>query len=170
PGAIAPIARAADGSLRDALSLLDQAIAFGNGRLAESEVRAMLGTVDRGQVEGLLAALVAGDGPGLLAAIEDFAAYALDFGAALDELATLLHRVQLRQLAPGGEADPVPEAHAAALAPEQVSLWYQMAVTGRRDLPLAPTPRIGFEMALLRMLAFRPAAPAAGQGEPAAAA
>ena len=159
PGSIAPIARSADGSLRDALSLLDQAIAFGNGALTEADVRAMLGTVDRSQVQGLLDALVAGDGAALLAAVDAFAAFALDYGAALEELASLLHRIQLHQLVPAERDDaPALAAHAAALAPEQVQLWYQMALTGRRDLPLAPTPRIGFEMALLRMLAFRPAA------------
>jgi len=169
--AIAPIARAADGSLRDALSLLDQAIAFGNGALNEADVRSMLGTVDRSQVTGLLDALAAGDGAALFAAVEAFAAFALDFGAALEELATLLHRIQLLQLVPAAQsgADAALAAHAAALAPEQVQLWYQMAINGRRDLPLAPTPRIGFEMALLRMLAFRPAGGSAAAVKPPAA-
>jgi DNA polymerase-3 subunit gamma/tau len=160
PGAIALLARAADGSLRDGLSLLDQAIAYTGGQLNEAAVNAMLGTVDRAQVGALLEALAAGDGPGLMAKVEELAAFSPDFGHVLEDLATALHQIQLQQLVPGmaGEAERVDIAGLAArLSPELVQLWYQMAVTGRRDLAHAPSPRTGFEMSLLRMLAFRPA-------------
>jgi DNA polymerase III subunit gamma/tau len=155
--AIHQLARAADGSLRDGLSLLDQAIAYGGGALRESEVRAMLGTVDRSQVGALVEALVAADGERLLATVDAIAAFAPDFGAALDALAEALHRLQLAQLvpaaAPRDERLDLP-ALAAAVPAERVQLWYQMALQGRRELPMAPSERIGFEMALLRMLAF----------------
>ncbi|HET6604317.1 MAG TPA: DNA polymerase III subunit gamma/tau [Xanthomonadaceae bacterium] len=159
PAAIALLARAADGSLRDGLSLLDQAIAYGSGRVREADVRAMLGTVDRGRVAGLLETLAGGDGRALLAQVEEFAGFSPDFDAALEELGSLLHAVQLAQLVPG--AEPPDESAAvqriaAASSPELVQLWYQMVLTGRRDLPQAPSRRTGFEMALLRMLAFRP--------------
>jgi DNA polymerase-3 subunit gamma/tau len=153
------LARAADGSLRDGLSLLDQAIAHGGGALHAHEVHAMLGTVERAKVRVLLDALSAGDGAALLAEIEHIAGFAPDFAQVLDELAGLLHRIQLLQLVPdaAGETDADLLGLAGRLASQDVQLWYQMAVTGRRDLPLAPTPRVGFEMALLRMLAFVPA-------------
>ena len=153
------LARAADGSLRDGLSLLDQAIAHGGGALHAHEVHAMLGTVERAKVRMLLDTLAAGDGSALMAEIDHIGAFAPDFGQVLDELAGLLHRVQLLQLVPdaAGEGDADLLGLAGRLAPQDVQLWYQMAVTGRRDLPLAPTPRVGFEMALLRMLAFVPA-------------
>jgi DNA polymerase-3 subunit gamma/tau len=158
-GSVALLARGADGSLRDGLSLLDQALAFCGGALSEPEVRAMLGTVDRAQIGAVLQALVAGDGHELLQVAERIADFAPDFAAVIDELAQALHRIQLLQLVPGYEfADHGAGlvAHADAVAPELVQLWYQMALHGRRDLPLAPNPRIGFEMTLLRMLAFRP--------------
>jgi len=157
------LARAADGSLRDGLSLLDQAIAHGGGSLQAAEVHAMLGTVERAKVRVLLDVLAAGDGAALLAEIDRIAGFSPDFAQVLDELAGLLHRVQLVQLVPeaAGEGDAGLLALAGAVAAEDVQLWYQMAITGRRDLPLAPTPRVGFEMALLRMLAFAPATPAA---------
>ena len=174
-GAITLLARAADGSLRDGLSLLDQAIAYAGGALGEDTVRAMLGTVDRTQVAALLEGLAAGDGDALLGTVDSLAGFAPDWGNVLEALAEALHRIQVRQLVPGavraGEGVPV-DSLAERLRPEVVQLWYQMAVNGRRDLELAPTPRIGFEMAVLRMLAFRPeadagplplAAPAAAQ-------
>ena len=163
-GSIALLARGADGSLRDGLSLLDQALAFGAGALQEDDVRSMLGTVDRTQVGALLAALAAGDGVELMAVAERIAGFAPDFGSALDELAQALHRVQLLQLVPGVElADDRIDLPgiAGAVSAELIQLWYQMALLGRRDLPLAPSPRVGFDMTLLRMLAFRPAADAA---------
>ena len=159
--AIAELARAADGSLRDGLSLLDQALAFGGGRVQSDDVRGMLGSVDRNQISGLLDALSANDGACLMQVAEDIAGFAPDFAGVLDELAHALHRIQLTQLVPDlqVEAEGIDVASlAAALPPETVQLWYQMALLGRRDIDLAPSPRVGFEMTLLRMLAFQPAA------------
>jgi DNA polymerase-3 subunit gamma/tau len=163
-GAIALLARGADGSLRDGLSLLDQAIAYTASALDEAGVRTMLGSVDRARIGALLDALAAGNGAALMDEVGTLAGFASDFAQVLDELAATLHRIQLRQLVPDldtgadtEEADVGIAALAAQLAPELVQLWYQMAIGGRRDLSLAPTPRTGFEMALLRMLAFRPA-------------
>jgi DNA polymerase-3 subunit gamma/tau len=157
--AIETLARAADGSLRDGLSLLDQAIAHGGGTLDAGEVHAMLGSVERGKVRQLLDALVGADGANLVAEIDRLAEFSPDFGQVLDELAGLLHRIQLLQLVAdaGTEDDAELLALAGRLDPEDVQLWYQIAITGRRDLALAPTPRVGFEMCLLRMLAFVPA-------------
>src|SRR5690349_3505528 len=169
--AIGELARGADGSLRDGLSLLDQAIAYGGGALKADDVRAMLGSVARGQVLGVLDALADGDGARLMAECERIASYSPDFGGVLDDLAATLHRIQLIQLVPGyrGEGDGDAEEALAALAdrmqPEDVQLYYQIATTGRRDLALAPDARTGFEMALLRMLAFRPGEP--GESAPA---
>ncbi len=153
------IARGGNGSMRDALSLLDQAIAYGGGRLAGAEVRAMLGTVDRTRVSGLLEAIADDDAAALFARVGEVAEFAPDFGTVLDELAVQLHRVQMQQFlgaASGPDAADL-AALAGALAPEEVQLLYQIAITGRRDLGMAPNPRAGFEMTLLRMLAFRPA-------------
>ncbi|WP_445143869.1 DNA polymerase III subunit gamma/tau [Dyella sp. Tek66A03] len=160
--AIAELARGADGSLRDGLSLLDQAIAYGGGTLRVDDVRAMLGSVARGQVLGLLEALAAGDGEALMAECTRIASYSPDFGGVLDDLASVLHRIQLIQLVPGyrpdedGSDDSALVTLAQQLAPEDVQLYYQIATSGRRDLALAPDARTGFEMAMLRMLAFRP--------------
>ena len=157
--ALALLARAADGSLRDGLSLLDQAIAYTGGTLQEAGVNAMLGTVERAQVGELLESLAAGDGVRLMAAVVEMAQYSPDFGHVLEDLATELHRIQLQQLVPGFQPEPSridTVGLASRLAPELVQLWYQMAVNGRRDLGYAPSARAGFEMALLRMLAFRP--------------
>ena len=159
-GAVRLLTRAADGSLRDGLSLLDQAIAYAGGRLDEATIATMLGTVDRTRVDALLAALAEGDGDALLAEVDALAEFSPDWGAVLEALAASLHRVQVRQLVPAaaGDGDTVLDGLAGRLRPEVVQLWYQMALNGRRDLPLAPGPRAGFEMSLLRMLAFRPAA------------
>ena len=161
--AIRQLSKAADGSLRDGLSLLDQAIAYtGAGQdvaLEGSAVATMLGTVDRSRVALLLAALGAGDGAKLMAEIAALAEFSPDWNGVLDAFADALHRVQVRQLVPDvrieGDAIDV-DALAAQLRPELVQLWYQMALNGRRDLSLAPSARAGFEMAMLRMLAFRP--------------
>jgi len=167
--AIGELARAADGSLRDGLSLLDQAIAYGGGALHADDVRTMLGSVARGQVLGVLDALAAGDGERLLAECTQIASYSPDFGGVLDDIASVLHRLQLIQLIPGyrpdedGDDDGALAALAERITPEDVQLYYQIATSGRRDLSLAPDARTGFEMALLRMLAFRP-----GDGVPAA--
>ncbi len=173
-GALTLLARGADGSLRDGLSLLDQAIAYTAGVLDEAGVRAMLGTVDHARVGALLIALAAADGMALMSEVDALAGFSPDFGQVLDDIAATLHRIQLQQLVPdmtddqtgSGEVDVT--ALAARLAPELVQLWYQMAIGGRRDLSLAPSQRAGFEMALLRMLAFRPANADAGEtaGEP----
>ena len=159
--ALNELARSADGSLRDGLSLLDQAIAYGAGSVRTGEVRAMLGTIERGRVFALLQAVHAGDGSALLAEVDRLAEFSPDFGAVLDEIAAVLHRIQLKQLvsnysAPDETDDAGIDALAAALSPEATQLYYQIAILGRRDLPLAPTPRAGFEMLLLRMLAFSP--------------
>ncbi|GAB3791267.1 DNA polymerase III subunit gamma/tau [Dyella agri] len=160
-GAIEELSRGADGSLRDGLSLLDQAIAYGGGSLHADDVRTMLGSVARGQVLGVLDALADGDGTRLLAECAQIASYSPDFGGVLDDLAGVLHRLQLIQLIPGYRLDDDADgealhALAARIAPEDVQLYYQIALGGRRDLALAPDARTGFEMALLRMLAFRP--------------
>ncbi len=160
-GALTLLARDADGSLRDGLSLLDQAIAYSAGHLTAEAVHAMLGTLDHQAIAGLLAALASSDGPRLLAQVEVVAAFSPDYAQVLDDLAAALHAVQVRQLVPEA-ARALDGIDTAALATqvtaELVQLWYQMAVNGSRDLALAPTPRTGFEMTLLRMLAFQPMA------------
>lgn len=156
------LGRSADGSMRDALSLTDQAIAFGSGKLSDEDVRSMLGTIDRTAVFELLEALASSDGAKVLAAIEKMAEQAPDYSGALEELLSLLHRVAITQAVPGASDNSLGDqqrvvALAAAVTAEDVQLFYQMALVGRRDLPMAPDPRSGFEMVLLRMLAFRPA-------------
>ena len=156
------IARAADGSLRDALSLVDQAIAYGGGALREADVRAMLGNIEQTHVFVLLEALAQNNGQALLERAELLAQHAADFEAVLADLLTQLHRVALAQVMPAAINDDVGErdvvlALARAIAPEDVQLFYQIGTLGRRDLPLAPEAQAGFEMLLLRMLAFRPA-------------
>ncbi|WP_405241517.1 DNA polymerase III subunit gamma/tau [Lentisalinibacter salinarum] len=166
PEALALIARAAEGSVRDSLSLLDQAIAYGGGAVREDETRAMLGTVDRQHVTGLLDSLAAVDGSGLLATVAAIDEQFPDYARLLDEIAAALQRIAVYQLVGATDLEEADEAMVAAYAgrftPDDVQLYYQVAITGRRDLPLAPDPRAGFEMTLLRMLAFRPAG-AAGQ-------
>jgi len=162
PAAAALLARAAEGSMRDALSLLDQLIAFGGGTLNEANARAMLGTIDRGHVGRLIEALSRGDGPALLAEVGELDLDAPDYDRALVELAAFLQRVAIVQIVP--EAALQDEEFdagsltrlAQAISPEDVQLYYQIALGGRRDLGVAPEPRAGFEMTLLRMLAFRP--------------
>jgi DNA polymerase III subunit gamma/tau len=166
------LARGADGSVRDALSLLDQAASHGGGRLTERDVASMLGTVDREHAARLLDAVVAGDGPRILAEVASLDERAPSYDDVLATLAALVQRAAVLQAAPDLEDDEdglTPRARpiANAASPEDLQLWYQVAVAGRRDLPLAPSERAGCEMVLLRMLAFRFAAPA---GEPRAAA
>ena len=161
PAALNLVAHAAQGSLRDALSLLDQAIAYGAGRVEEQAVRAMLGTVDRSYLFSILEALARQDGARLLAIADDMQARSVGLEASLQELATLLHRVALAQVLPEaiGADDPDREALlslVSAFAPEDVQLYYQIALQGRADLPLAPDEYAGFTMPLLRMLAFAP--------------
>ncbi|ABI56859.1 DNA polymerase III subunit gamma/tau [Alkalilimnicola ehrlichii MLHE-1] len=161
PQALARLGQAAKGSMRDALSLLDQAIAFGAGAVREDEVCAMLGTIDRGFVLEALEALAAGDGRALLAVTARMSERAPDFSDALDELLHCLHQLALLQVVPEALPAGDPDADrlrdlAARLPAEDVQLYYQIALNGRRDLPLAPEGRTGFEMVLLRMLAFQP--------------
>jgi DNA polymerase-3 subunit gamma/tau len=169
PAALVALAQAARGSLRDALSLLDQAIAHGGGKVTESSVAAMLGLVGREHLHRILQALAAGDGPALIAAADAMAAHGLAFEQALQELASLLHRVALAQLVPGAAtADTADAAEVARLAqcigPEEVQLYYQIANQGRAEIVLAPDDYAGFTMTLLRMLAFAPEVEGAAGG------
>lgn len=157
------LGRAADGSMRDALSLLDQAIAYGGGAVHEAEVRAMLGTLEHDHVLRLLHALAANDAAAVLVAVEQAAQQVPDFAALLAELLTLLQQVALAQAVPEALDESLDHREAVlelaqSVAPEDVQLYYQIGLIGRRDLPLAPDARGGLEMVLLRMLAFRPAA------------
>jgi len=161
PGALNLLSRSAAGSMRDALSLLDQAIAHGAGKVEESQVRDMLGTVDLDYLFSILDALLVGDAAGMLQVADDMATRSLSFDAALQELASLFTRLQVAQLAPQAVADDLPERSrildmAAQLDPEYVQLGYQIAVHGRKELPLAPDEQAGFVMTLLRLHAFRP--------------
>ncbi len=156
------LARAAEGSVRDALSLLDQAIAYGQGRVTEDEVGAMLGLTSEARLRALVAALSAQDAPALFAAMSQLAQGAPDYAEVLAELLQLFHALAVQQLMPDAdaelfEASPVLVAEfAPVFSPDAVQLMYQIALHGRRDLPLAPSPRLGLEMTMMRMLAFTP--------------
>ena len=160
--AVRQVAFAASGSMRDALSLLDQAIAFGNGSLKEDEVRSMLGTIDRDVIFRLLEALSQGDAVLLMEEIDKADTFAPDYAALLADVVSVLQRMAIAQTLPeaiddtSGDRDAI-IALAAGMSAEDVQLYYQIALLGRRDLPLSPEPRGGFEMVMLRMLAFRPA-------------
>ncbi|MCC7410898.1 MAG: DNA polymerase III subunit gamma/tau, partial [Gammaproteobacteria bacterium] len=162
PGALALMAEAADGSVRDALSLLDQAIAYGAGRLLLAEVALMLGTIDREHVHALLEGLAAADAAALLERVRALAAFGCDFGAVLTDLLGALQRIAVLQVLGADPGDRPGDRHLAELAArmpaEDCQLYYQIGLIGRRDLPFAPDPRGGFEMTLLRMIAFRPGA------------
>ncbi|WP_100640515.1 DNA polymerase III subunit gamma/tau [Marinobacter salexigens] len=155
------LARAADGSMRDALSLTDQAIAFGNQKLSASDVSSMLGTIDQRDIERIVNALVERDGPALLAEISRISDFAPDYSIILADLLSLFHRVTMEQVVPGsadnalGDAAQV-QSLARKLSAEDAQLFYQAALIGRKDLAITPDARMGFEMTLLRMLAFRP--------------
>ena len=158
--AIALIARAAAGSMRDALSLLDQAIAHGNGEVRDAAVRAMLGAVDKEYTYRIAAAVAAGDGKALLAEIDAMTERSIDFELALAEQASLYHRVAVAQTVPAA-ASAFDDAEriaglASGMTPEAVQLAYQICVQGSADLSLAPDAATGFSMALLRLLAFQP--------------
>ena len=161
-GGVALIARAAGGSLRDGLSLLDQAIAYGNGDVQESVVRTMLGAVDRDYVYRIADALATGDGPALMTEGDALAARGLAATSALEELASLFHRIAVVQVVPAAAANYDDAARVAAFATaysaEGVQLAYQICAQGRADLALAPDEATGFAMTLLRLLAFQPAA------------
>jgi len=151
------ISRAADGSMRDALSLLDQSIAFGGNELKENDVREMLGTISHEPLLDLLKAVSAGDGASILSQVEELAGVTPDFEAATDALIVLLHQLAVQQIVPEAiQDDDNVKALANELSKEEVQLFYQIALQGRRDLPLSPDPRSGFEMLLLRMMSFRP--------------
>ncbi|MDZ4202670.1 MAG: DNA polymerase III subunit gamma/tau [Gallionella sp.] len=159
--AVALIARAAQGSMRDALSLMDQAIAFSDGKVDEAVVRSMLGAIDQGYLFDLLTALHARDGAALLAVADSMATRSVAFEAALQEMATLLHRIALVQTVPQALDEDEPERArllelAQAFAAEDVQLYYQIAIHGRDEIGLAPDEYAGFSMTLLRMLAFAP--------------
>jgi len=155
------LARAASGSMRDALSLLDQAIAYGGGAVHEAEVRAMLGAIDQSYLFTLLDALARQDGPTLLAVSQSMEERSLSFDSALADLAQLLHQIALMQSIPEAIPEDLPERPqlaglATQFSAEDVQLYYQIALLGRRDLGLAPDEYAGFTMCLLRMLAFAP--------------
>jgi DNA polymerase-3 subunit gamma/tau len=175
-GGIALVARAARGSLRDGLSLLDQAIAYGGGEVREAVVRSMLGAVDRDAVYRIVEALAAGDGKAMLREADALVARGLAPASALDELASLFHRIAVAQVVPEAarhfeDADQV-SAFAARFSADMVQLGYQIAAQGRADLAIAPDEAVGLAMTLLRLLAFEPAhaggAAAPGATEPAA--
>ena len=164
--ALALIARSAQGSLRDSLSLLDQAIAHGGGKVEEASTRAMLGAVDQQHLYAILDALARGEGAAMMAKADEMAARSLSFEGALIDLATLLHRLALGQRVPATIADDDPERDtmvrlSGCFAADELQLYYQIAVQGRSDIGLAPDEYAGFTMTLLRMLAFAPGEPVA---------
>lgn len=158
PASLALIGRAAAGSMRDALSLLDQAIAFSAGSVDEASVREMLGVVDRRYLSAVLDALIAGDGPALIAVADEMLSNNAPFSKTLSDLAALMQRIALAQFGASGEVDDVAalERYAGAISAEDLQVWYQILIHGANDLPLAPDEHAGFTMTLLRMLAFRP--------------
>ena len=160
--ALALLARVAAGSMRDALSLLDQAIAYSQNRVEEATVRSMLGAIDQSYLYGVLDALLVQDGSALLAVADGMQSRSMDFEAALQELATLLHRIALAQTVPQAIAEDDPERErllqlAHRFSAEELQLFYQIVIHGRNEIALAPDEYAGFTMTLLRMLAFMPA-------------
>ena len=165
PPALQLLGRAAAGSMRDALSLLDQAIALGSGKVAENDVRQMIGAVDKQYLYELLTGIINQDGAALTAKAREMAACAVGFDNALGELAILLQQLALIQAVPNALAHDDPDSDilhrlAQTIGGEQIQLYYQIAVHGKRDLGLAPDEYAGFMMTLLRMLAFAPLAAA----------
>ena len=160
-GALALLARAAQGSMRDALSLLDQAIAYSDNKVDEATVRNMLGAIDQSYLYDLLQMLLTRDGAGLLRIADNMAIRSLAFDAALQDLATLLHRIALAQTVPQAIAEDEPERVrllelAQQFSAEDLQLFYQIAIHGRNEIDLAPDEYAGFTMTLLRMLVFMP--------------
>lgn len=157
------LGRAAEGSMRDALSLTDQAIAFGSGKLNEDDVRTMLGSVDLSFIYQLLDAVMANDAAAALTVVGQMSEHAPDFEGSVDELISLIHRVAIAQAVPKavdnnwGDAERI-VALASGITQEDAQLFYQVAINGKRDIGMAADPRAGFEMLVLRMIAFRPAA------------
>ena len=155
------LSRAADGSMRDGLSLLDQSIAFGDGSVTGGEVRDMLGMIESHHVDALLRALAGKDGSGLIQTVADMAERPIDYSGALDELLTVLQNVSLFQVLPEAVAAKQADSDlvkdlASSLSREDVQLYYQIGLLGKGDLPLAPSPASGFEMTMLRMFTFSP--------------
>ncbi|MDF1644689.1 MAG: DNA polymerase III subunit gamma/tau [Pseudomonadales bacterium] len=165
------LSRAADGSMRDALSLTDQALAFGAGEVRDQDVRMMLGTIDRDIVRNLLEALLAEDAESTLNIVQQVSEHTSDYISLLADLISWLHQISVVQMVPGAidENQWEPEVMldlARRISPEDLQLYYQIALTGRRDLPDAPDMKSGLEMVLLRMLAFRPGASSGAGGSP----
>ena len=151
------IARGADGSMRDALSLLDQSIAFGGNALKEKDVREMLGTISHEPLIKLLKAVSEGEGLAILQQVEDMSGVTPDFEAAADALISLLHELAVQQVVPDAQQDDENIVQLSKeLTKEEVQLFYQIALQGRGDIALSPDPRAGFEMIMLRMMSFRP--------------
>ena len=166
--ALTLLSRAADGSMRDALSLTDQALAFGAGEVRDQDVRMMLGTIDKDIVRNLLEALLAADAEAILNIVQKVSEHTSDYASLLADLISWLHQLSVVQMVPGAvdenqwEPDVMLDL-AGRVSPEDLQLFYQIALTGRRDLPDAPDMKNALEMVLLRMLAFRPGkGPAAG--------
>jgi DNA polymerase III subunit gamma/tau len=158
PAALLPLAHAARGSLRDALSLLDQAIAYTNQQLTQQDVNSLLGQVAHCEISNLLEALILEDTTQLWSLVEKLNELAVDFSWVINELITFLHNMALSQRFKTETNYPQTVINLAKkLSPEDIQLYYQIALFGQRDLALAPTPRLGFEMMLLRLLAFKPA-------------
>jgi DNA polymerase-3 subunit gamma/tau len=171
PAGLRLLAQAADGSMRDGLSLLDQVIAFGGGSVAEAQVREMLGTVARDHVVKLALLMIEAEAAGVMGWVQELEQWAPDHAQLLDEFAALLVRVALVQAVPDYEGDELYELGllqqlAQGIRPDDLQLYYQCAIIGRRDLHLAPDPRAGFEMTLLRMLGFRFAGAGLAAGSP----
>lgn len=161
PSALLALSHAAKGSMRDALSLLDQAIAFSNGKVTADDVHIMLGDIQSQHLIDILQALQHSNANQLLQCINTIAARAIDYQQALDALLSLLHHIALAQSIPDSITADQPDAasitaFASAFSKEHIQLLYQIALLGQRDLPLAPAPNVGFEMVLLRMLSFAP--------------
>ena len=156
------IAAAADGSMRDALSLLDQAISYGDGRLEAAQVRTMLGTIDGDELSVLLTDIIERNAASLIARINNMSELAPDYDAMLAQLLSILHNIAVAQVLPDGSdlVDETSRTFARRLDKEDVQLYYQLALNGRRDLHIAPDPKTAFEMTMIRLLAFCPWEPA----------
>lgn len=161
------IAQAASGSMRDALSLTDQAIAHGNGNLSEQEVASMLGTVDRTHLHDLLDALVKADGPALINTCREIAGHSVDYQILTSQLLNMIHTIAVHQQVPEVAVTSVSndrlQVYTDKFGADQIQLFYQMLLVGRRDIQIAPDPETGFEMLMLRLLAFAPQGDVAGE-------
>ncbi len=161
--AVQHIAKAADGSMRDALSILDQGISFGDGQLLEQDVNSMLGSIEQSHVFQILEALSINDAQAVIDCVKQLYEQAADFSKLLSELLTYLHNIALLQQVPQAYDEQMGDKErlmnlTKVITAEDIQLYYQIALVGQRDMVLAPNPKLGFEMVLLRMLAFRPGA------------